>query len=202
MVSIILTFMAKFNWNTILIEHRLTKGRKKICRRVRVEAFEKLCHFTFHRNSIGVSFADCWMQIDRNPTLAFPNLFLFLSSLRSLSQACRDVFYPDRKRVLWTPSVRNYAPVMASPSMLSRKRGWSSWKNTSAKVRRNRSAPMESTFHRSSWWTVGNECDFQCNNKNYVLKNISWQNSDSKYRNTITKKHCYWIIILNNNCIE
>jgi len=48
------------------------------------------------------------MQIDRNPTLAFPNFFLSFFPLSFLWQTCRDVFYPDRKRALGTLSARNY----------------------------------------------------------------------------------------------
>lgn len=55
------------------------------------------------------------MQIDRqftSPFAIFSRLFrlVFLHSfaMLSLQRVCRDIFHPDRKRALGTPSARNY----------------------------------------------------------------------------------------------
>lgn len=162
MVSIILTFIIVFNWNMILREHRLMENDLQARSS---GSIWKLCHFTFHRSSIGISFADCWMQIDRNPTLAFStNLLLFLSfsHLFVCFRKLVATFFirTGREHFEHRLLVTTTAPMMASLSMLSRKRGWLSWKNTSAKVQRNQPAPMESTtlkirdYRKRMWFSV------------------------------------------------
>jgi len=116
--------------------------RKKLTVVFQGGAFEKFTHFTFHWNSINVSLVDHWMQIDGNPILvfsAFANLCLSLIFLSFCSQACCNVFHSSRKRALEASRLvtTTAQPLMAQPSMLSEKWGWSSWKNTWAKVRRS-----------------------------------------------------------------
>lgn len=166
-----------FNWNLILLEHRLiendlqARSSGSIWKTLPFYVSSKLDWHFFCR-LLNAN----WSQPDSRFLDESPSLSLFLSSshLFVCFRKLVATFFirTGREHFEHRLLVTTTAPMMASLSMLSRKRGWLSWKNTSAKVQRNRLAPMESTFHaRSRFATIGNKCDF--NNKNYILKNIS-----------------------------
>lgn len=168
LVSIILTFTATFNWNTILIEYKLMKRRKKICSRARSSGsiWKTLSFYV----SSKLDWRFFYRLLNANwsqPDSRFPDesRSLFFSPpfsrlfVRSRKLVATFFIRTGREHLEHRRFVTTTAPMMASPSMLSGKRGWSRWKNTSAKVRRNWSAPVEPTFHARSR-IVGNERDF------------------------------------------
>lgn len=166
-VSIILTFIAVFNWNTILIEYGLMKETQKD---LQARAFgwkhlknSVISRFIEARLAFLLPIAECKLiatRLSLSRRISFFFFFLF-SHLFVRSRKLVATFFirAGREHLEHRRLVTTTAPMMASPSMLSRKRGWSSWKNTSAKVRRNWSAPMEPTFH-ARLRIVGNERDF------------------------------------------